>query len=92
MSKKRSTEKSIRNQLKNFRNQGLKNQTVTISIPIITQDKRMKSSVDSESIEHKVDFSLKTLNSVLGYTPSSLDVTPLYSDDMVTLIVKFKLE
>mgnify|MGYP000095057087 FL=1 len=88
MNEKRSTEDVIKDQLKIIRNSGLKGQLVTISIPIVTQDKRIKS-LNLDAINYEIASALTTLTNILGYRPTVLNSTPYYSDTMVTLIVTF---
>ena len=88
MNEKRSTEDVIKDQLQIIRNRGLKGQLVTIAIPIVTQDNRIKS-LNLDALNFEIASSLTTLTNILGYRPTVLNSTPYYSDTMVTLIVTF---
>ncbi len=83
MSEKRSIENLIKDQLQIIRNSGLNNKLVTISIPKVTQDKRI------ESLDVETASLIVALIKILGYEPSDLNSTIYYSDNMATIIVTF---
>lgn len=83
MSEKRSIENLIKGQLTIFKNNGMENQTVTISVPKITQDKR------GEFPEIEITSLIEVLIDILGYEPEILSSQILYSDKMATIILTF---
>ncbi len=83
MNEKWSIEKLLEDQITIFRNNGMKNQTVTVAIPQVTLDKRISCpDVEIASIILK-------LVKVLNYEPKVLNTNVFYSDSMKTILVTF---